>query len=317
MNVFPLLKNTNAYKIFHGEIVKGTLSHAYLIVCDDESMLANYLSVFAMALTCKEDEPCGKCRDCKLILSNSHTDVITYPKGKKIVVSDVDELVEKSYFKPLETDKKIFILNGVSSMTVQAQNKLLKTLEEPPENTYLIMGTTSVYPLLSTVLSRSKRLDIPPFSNDSLIEFLEKEGYDRDKLSKVLTLSGGSLGETLKRYETGDGDTETALAKSVLTKLKSSRQVAEFSREIAKENLKDFVSCLAELTRKCIVAGAGKKTDDEDVLRVLETTSVGALIFISDKIRDAEKKLNFNGNQVAVIDGLLFGVLEGKFKWSK
>ncbi len=317
MNVFSLLKNTNAYKIFQKEIKGETLSHAYLLVCDDESMLSNYLNVFATALMCKEDEPCRVCRDCKLILQGSHTDVMTYPKGKKIVVSDVDDLVEKSFFKPLEGDKKIFLLNGVCSMTVQAQNKLLKTLEEPPANTYILMGATSVYPLLSTVLSRSKRLDIPPFSVESLKSFLVNEGYNSDKLDSVLPLSNGKLGEVIKRYNEENVGLEMSLAKSVLLELKSSKQVAEFSSKIEKANLNDFVSCLAEFTRQCIVAGSGGGVKDISAQKVLNDISVGALIYISDKIRDAEKKLYFNGNKVAVIDGILFGVLEGKFKWSK
>lgn len=317
MNVFSLLKNTNAYKIFQKEIKGGTLSHAYLLVCDDESMLGSYLSVFAAALTCKEDEPCGTCRDCKLILSGSHTDVMVYPKGKKIVVSDVDDLVEKSFFKPLESDKKIFILNGVCSMTVQAQNKLLKTLEEPPANTYILMGATSTYPLLPTLLSRSKRLDIPPFSNETLKSFLLLEGYDKDKINSVLTVSNGMLGRAVKRYNEDDAGLEMSLAKSVLLNLKTSKQIAEFSAKIEKANLNDFVSCFAEFTRQCIVAGSGGSVEDDSAKKVLNEISVGALIYISDKIRDAERKLYFNGNKVAVIDGLLFGVLEGKFKWSK
>lgn len=317
MNVFSLLKNTNAYKIFQREIKGGTLSHAYLVVCDDESMLKDYLNVFASALMCKEEEPCGKCRDCKLILSSSHTDVMVYPKGKKIVVSDVDDLVEKSFFKPLEGDKKIFILNGVCSMTVQAQNKLLKTLEEPPANTYILMGATSTYPLLPTVLSRSKRLDVPPFSNENLKSFLVNEGYDSEKLNSTLTVAGGRLGEAVKKYNEESVELEMSLAKSVLLNLKSSKQVAEFSSKIEKANLNDFVSCLAEFTRQCIVATTGGSAEDISAKKVADEISVGALVYISDKIRDAEKKLYFNGNKVAVIDGLLFGVLEGKFKWSK
>lgn len=317
MNVYSLLKNTNAYKIFQKEIKGGTLSHAYLLVCDDESSLLDYLKVFATALMCKEVEPCGACRDCKLILQGLHTDVMTYPKGKKIVVSDVDDLVEKSFFKPLEGDKKIFILNGVCSMTVQAQNKLLKTLEEPPANTYILMGATSTYSLLPTVLSRSKHLDIPPFSNDSLKRFLKNQGYNEEKLNSVLTVANGKLGEAIRRFNEDNAEFEMNLAKSVLLELKSSKQVAEFSSKIEKANLSDFVSCLAEFTRQCIVAGACGSAKDSSAQKVLNEISVGALIYISDKIRDAEKKLYFNGNRVAVIDGLLFAVLEGKFKWSK
>lgn len=320
MNVFSLLKNTNAYKILNGDKKRGTLSHAYLLCCDDEAMLDEYLSFFAMALTCESEEPCTTCRTCKLIASKTHTDVIWYPKStKKIVVADVDELVEKSYFKPLELNCKVFCLSNVSQMTVQAQNKLLKTLEEPPENTFILMGTTSVYPLLSTVLSRVKKLEITPFSDSELYAFLTENGYDSDKIQSALVLANGRVGEALSRYGS-DGGEVINLAKTVLINLKSSKQVADFSAKITKDILKDFVSALAKLTQASLNASA---KDDysgafkEAINEVLRSTSVGALVYISDKIREAEKAVYFNGNHQAVVDGLLFGILEGKFKWSK
>ncbi len=320
MEVSSLIKTTNAYKIFKGDKINGTLSHAYLISCDDEVMLEDYLSFFAKALTCSLEDPCLNCRTCKLIDLKTFADVIWYPKDtQKIVVSDIDELVEKSYLKPLELSVKAFCLKNASKMTVQAQNKLLKTLEEPPENTFILIGTTSVYPLLSTVLSRVKRLDIPPFPESVIKSFLSDLGYDNGLLSDVIPLCSGRVGEVIKRCETTDSSVAVSLAKSVLVDLKSSKQIAEFSAKITKEVLKDFISALANLVRISLNVGGGGKADAfndiaEDVLR---STSVGALIFISDKIRDAEKQVYFNGNHQAVVDGLLFGILEGKFKWSK
>jgi DNA polymerase-3 subunit delta' len=321
MDVYSLLKNTNAYKIFQADKARGTLSHAYLISCEDEGLLSSVLSIFAKALTCEESEPCGKCRTCKLVEAKTHTDVIYYPKsGSKIVVSDVDEIIEKSYYKPLELPVKAFVLVDVSKMTVQAQNKLLKTLEEPPENTFIIMGTTSVYPLLSTVLSRVKRLDIPAFSDGELKSFLLSNGYESDKINKVLPFANGRLSDALKKIELNESGEVLALAKNALVNLKSSKQVAEFSAKITKEILKDFITALAKLTQVAIKVSAGGNNAEvfsEMIEEIANSVSIGALLFISDKIQVAEKAVFFNGNHQAVVDGILFGILEGKFKWSK
>ena len=322
MNTFSLLKNTSAYKIFKCDKENQTLSHAYLIVCEDEGMLDNYLSVFAKALLCSEIEPCNNCRVCNLIDSKTHSDVVFYPtSANKIVTSDIDELIEKSYFKPLELDKKLFVLKDASTMTVQAQNKLLKTLEEPPKNTYILMGTTSIYPLLSTILSRCKRLDIMPFLESELLSFLQ-EGYDREKLLKAIRLSNGKLSEVLKRYQDSDSDNDSeSLAILVLENLKSSKQVAEFSSKIKKETLKDFVSALSIIINSALnyslngVKSAGENI--HDIQKISSEISVGALIYIQDIICEAEKSLHFNGNFQAIVDSLLFGILEGKYKWSK
>ncbi len=317
MNGFSLLKNTNAYKIFNGDKKRGTLSHAYLIVSDDKLFLENYLKNFAKVLSCNESEPCNSCRICSLIDKKSYTDVIFYPKGKKIVVADVDELIEKSFFKPLESDKKIFVLSDVAEMTVQAQNKLLKTLEEPPKNTYLILGATSVYPLLSTVLSRCKRLDIKPFLEEEIYAYLSSSLGESEKLKSAVRLSGGRLGEAINRYETGEGTIAEELAYSALTSLKTSADVASFTSKITKELLKDFISSLANLVSLATAYLINGGDASNKVKGVASALSVGALIHIQDKLRTAEKAVYFNGNLTAVVDGILFGVVEGKFKWSK
>lgn len=317
MDGFSLLKNTNAYKIFSGDKKNGTLSHAYLIVCEDKLFLENYLKIFAKALMCSEKEPCNACRSCTLIDKKSFTDVVFYPKGKKIVVSDVDDLIEKSYYKPLESDKKAFVLTDVSEMTVQAQNKLLKTLEEPPKSTFLLLGATKVYSLLPTVLSRCKRLDIKPYGEEELYAYLADASGDSDSLKSAVRLSGGKLGEALNRYETGEGTRAEELAIDALINLNSSSQIAEFSSKITKETLNDFISSLASLVSSALSVALNGKAESESVQSITKSVSVGALIHISDKIRIAEKAVYFNGNLTAVVDGLLFGIVEGKFKWSK
>ncbi len=317
MNGFSLLKNTSAYKIFNGDKKGGTLSHAYLVVSQDKLFLENYLKIFAKALLCKEDEPCNNCRVCLLIDKKSYTDVVFFGNGKKIVVADVDELIEKTFFKPLESDVKVFVLCDVSTMTVQAQNKLLKTLEEPPKNTYLILGATSVYQLLPTLLSRCKRLDINPFPEEELYSYLSKEKGESEELKWAVRLSCGNLGEALNRFETGEGAHAEDLAYEALIDLKTSSQIANFSLKITKEMVKDFISSLASIVNLAINYILNEKGDNDKIIKVANSLSVGALIHIAEKLRTAEKAVYFNGNTVAVIDGLLFGIVEGKFKWSK
>jgi DNA polymerase-3 subunit delta' len=70
---------------------------------------------------------------------------------------EVNELIEESYLKPIEGDKKIFIVNRAESINHVAQNKLLKTLEEPPKGVHIIMGATNEHALLPTIKSRVKK----------------------------------------------------------------------------------------------------------------------------------------------------------------
>ena len=181
MDINSLIKNTKAYKIFSGDKKNNTLSHATLIVCDDSELLESYLKVFSKVLMCNSTEFCDNCRVCRLIDSKQFEDVKFYPEDGKIKTKDIDDLVERTYLKPLESDKKLFVLVNAQDMNAQAQNKLLKTLEEPPKNTYILLGATSTYTLLPTIISRVKRLDILPFTDEEVRRMgIEKIYIDLD-----------------------------------------------------------------------------------------------------------------------------------------
>ena len=156
-----VIKSTNAYKILKKDKEHNSLSHAYLLVSNDETYLKDYLKIFAKLICCKEEEFCDSCRTCNLIEKENHTDVAFLPKDKAAVLTeDVDYIIENAFVKPFEEDKRLFVITKAESMNAVAQNKLLKILEEPPENVYILLGAISEYPLLNTVLSRVKKLKI-------------------------------------------------------------------------------------------------------------------------------------------------------------
>ncbi|MBO5926688.1 MAG: hypothetical protein J6Q38_03945 [Clostridia bacterium] len=318
MKLNSLITSTKAYKIFSADKKNGTLSHATLIVCDDSEMLESYLKVFSKALMCEKEDFCSTCRTCKLIDAKLYEDVKFYPESGKILSKDVDDLVEKSYLKPLEGDKKLFVLNNAQSMNTQSQNKLLKTLEEPPKNTYILLGATSVFTLLPTLLSRVKRLDILPFSEEQLYSALEEDFSDSEKLLSAVKLSGGKVSEAINKYGSDKLAEIEEIVNSVLVDMKSSKDVAVFSSKINKNNVNEIVSALSRKVAEILECKLkGVEENHSGVNLLAENYSVGALLDFSDKLREAEKALYFNGNIQAVVDRLLFGLLEGKYKWSK
>ena len=317
MDASKLLLSTNAFKILKADKQNKTLSHAILIVCDDIFMLETYVTYFAKLIMCDSFEPCLTCRTCTLIDKHSYVDTVFYPTGKKILVQDVDDLIEKSFYKPLENENKLFVLLNAQDMNAQAQNKLLKTLENPPKNTIILLGTTTTNTLLSTVLSRVKKLEIGKFADGEIFELLKEECTDKERLQSAVKLSFGKVGEALYRYNQEDGNKAYNASVRVLLELLNSKQVAEFSAEIDGDILSDFISITSRLLEECMLYKSGIKSQDENVSKIAEKYTYGALIFIQDKLRDAEKSIHFNGNVNAVKDALLFGILEGKYKWSK
>ena len=319
-----LVKNTAAYKIAARDKAAGRLSHAYLVVCQDGLYLRRYLDLFAALLLCPANG-CGTCRICSLVGREKYADMTVFPaeEGDKIKTEDIDFLVEDSYIKPFEGDKNLYVLAGAENMTPAAQNKLLKTLEEPPANVHILMGAVSEYGLLPTVKSRVRKLEIPAFPDEALLSAMEGDFPDREKLTAAVMNGDGTLG----RAETLYGDQKLAevtdLAVRIVTEMDSSADVLTFSGLVAKESLADLMSVL-QLTYRDLIAAAEGREDLVQNKAVFARTKgalgrypKGALYHASEAITEAYVRKNFNAQDNMLAEWLLFQILEGKYKWQR
>lgn len=305
-----VIRNTNAYKIIYGEKKRGELSHAYLIVCPDGVMLKTYMKLFASLIMCGNDGACGECRPCRLIDKEAYADCDFYPKdGDKIKTADIDDLVSKTIIRPIESDIRMFVLVGAENMTAEAQNKILKTLEEPPRNVCILIGATTDNALLPTVKSRVKRLDVPPFSDGEIRRALGDEYPDKAKLESAIALGGGKIGSVIKAYTDGNAEKMQTFCREVLFSMRSSKDVAKYSSKINKDNIKDFISILKSEVANLLVKD-NRKAEDYGYV-------TGALIAISDMLSEKERALYYNANAVMVADSVLLAILGEKYKWQK
>lgn len=305
-----VIRNTNAYKIIYGEKKRGELSHAYLIVCPDGVMLKTYMKLFASLIMCENDGACGECRPCRLIDKQAYADCDFYPKdGDKIKTADIDDLVSKTIIRPIESDIRMFVLVGAENMTAEAQNKILKTLEEPPRNVCILIGATTDNALLPTVKSRVKRLDVPPFSDGEIKRALGDEYPDKAKLESAIALGGGKIGSVIKAYTDGNAEKMQTFCREVLFSMRSSKDVAKYSSKINKDNIKDFISILKSEVANLLVKD-NRKAEDYGYV-------TGALIAISDMLSEKERALYYNANAVMVADSVLLAILGEKYKWQK
>lgn len=320
-----LIKSTPAFKIIAGDKKAGRLSHAYEIVCKDDVCLPDYTKAFCKLALCPSETFCSDCRTCRLIEKNSYADASFYPKSgaSKIVVADIDDLVGQTYIKPLESDKRVFVLNYAETMTAAAQNKLLKTLEEPPEGVIIILGVSNEYSLLSTVKSRVKRLDIPLFSDDELFNaYRGYNGISDAELKNAVSAAGGKEGTLLKSL-LGEQKFDDSLAKDFLKNMKTTRSMLEYSAKIDKDNLKNFLFTLKKLLLETLEYKAIKKSGAGDndfsafIAGIAPEYPEGCIIKTIEKINEAERALFFNGNATMVTDGVLLTLLEEKYKWQK
>lgn len=125
------------------------------------------------------------------IESESYADLTVYPaEGKKISVDGISEIIEDSALRPVEGDKKLYIITGFDGASVLVQNKLLKTLEEPLPGIYFLLGVTALAPVLDTVVSRVKMLEIPPFTEEEVFGALERQGSNPENLAAAKSCNG-------------------------------------------------------------------------------------------------------------------------------
>ena len=154
------------------------VSHAYIINGEKNAGKEFIAKTFAMALQCENrqgTEPCGECHSCRQALSGNHPDIIfiTHEKPGTIGVDDIRRQVNNDVaIKPYKGPKKIYIMNEGEKMTAQAQNALLKTLEEPPEYAVLLILTGNVDSLLQTILSRCVVLNMKPAKDAQIKKYL-------------------------------------------------------------------------------------------------------------------------------------------------
>jgi DNA polymerase-3 subunit delta' len=182
-------------------LAAGKISHAYILNGEKSSGKEFIARVFAMALQCEKggNNPCQECHSCRQALSDNQPDIIyvSHEKPNTISVDDIRAQVNGDVaIKPYSSRYKVYIINEAEKMTTQAQNAILKTLEEPPEYAVIIMLTSNVNALLPTILSRCVVLNMKPVPDEKVRGFLMKEMHVPDyKADICVAFARGNIGK--------------------------------------------------------------------------------------------------------------------------
>jgi len=158
--------------------------------------------LFAKALNCDRGptpDPCGACASCLAITEGNSMDVIEIDGASNNGVDQIRELRDDVRYAPAQGRFKIYIIDEVHMVTVNAFNALLKTLEEPPEHVKFIFATTEPRKILSTILSRCQRFDLKPIPDDLIVQRLKlicnEEGVETEDvaLAAIARLADGGM----------------------------------------------------------------------------------------------------------------------------
>ena len=265
-----------------------------------------------------ENAPCLICNNCQKVIDENALDVLWFGKDKPVVVGDSENIVQDSYVVPYEFKNKYFILCNFDSATTQAQNKLLKIIEEPQNFDKYVILVSNLDSILATIKSRCQIFDLPRFSTDELKSIFDYEIGNAKKINFGAEFASGNLSKLNIIYNDADFEEIYSLCVKLLTNLKSSANVLEFSYQILKykEKIEMFLEILSSLYADILKVkeGHGELIENSSQINMFSVLAnsfnTQAIIKIVKEIQKVKQKLKFNANVSSIVDNLLLKILE-------
>lgn len=322
-----VLGQNHIIKHFEKAIKMGKISHAYIINGEEGSGKMRLAVYFAKALQCQEGvngTACGQCKSCKQTDSGNQPDIkyITHEKSGIGVDEIREQLNDDIVIKPYSSRYKVYIVPDSEKMTVQAQNALLKTIEEPPEYAIIILLTTNADTFLQTILSRCVLLNIRPVKEETIKNQLMSEYGIGDYEAKVAaTFANGNPGKAIKLATSEDFKELKKQVVGTLISLENGGMdvIAEAVKKAAefKKQIDEYFSLMRMWFRDILMYKATEREDglifqdDYIVIKnMAEKCSFYDVDIILKSIDQAEKRIGSNVNFDASIEVLFLVIKE-------
>lgn len=311
MEIAEIIKNQNFFK----KLEEKTLSNSLLFYCEDDKTSEVTLILTALMLNYKTYALMNEnSAEYKRVLNGADLDIKIYPKNKeKLLVSDSNEIVDEVFIKPTNKENKVFIIENIDLSTTEAQNKLLKVLEEPPKNVYFLISAKQADRVLPTIKSRCDKITIEK------LPLSEIEKVCKNPLACMLC--EGYVGKAEELSKNSNLNEIVDFAVSLVCDLKNSAQVLRFSKHF--QELKGNIDLILKIYSFCLEDMLKIKTEIKDyclmkmflpkIESVESEFSVQAICEILNLITFFRKKLEFNANLSVAIDNLLLKILEVKY----
>lgn len=315
--------NSAAKRVLSRAVATQAIHGSYIFAGPQGVGKYRFAVEFAKALACPNSsgEACDRCSVCRRIESGDFLDVATLrPDGKNIKVDQIRELIPQVYTTPAESRRRVFILDDADALNDASSNALLKTLEEPPPTSVLILVVTNPYRLLPTIRSRSQILWFTPLSVQETAELISSRLKQRGGEAEFRArLSGGRPGRALsldlKAYRS-----ERDLALKLLQSLTNSSSLAgvlvsagEFGlaeREQFEARLSIAQALIRDLLHLATECGQDLVNEDirEELVSLSANTSIERLIEWYDAIRRLQQNLRVNINTRVAAEGAFAGL---------
>lgn len=306
----------------------GRLHHAYLLVGPEGVGKRTLALALARAIHCAEapGDYCGRCVDCARIANSNHPDVrVIEPKGdkKEISIRQIREIEKELSYRAFGGKRKIVIIDSATSMNMPAQNALLKTLEEPPQDSMLVLIAASAGGLLPTVRSRCLPLSFAPLRREDAARLLQfKFGAGPQEAKLYAAMSMGSIGAAAK-LEQGELMEKRRSWAALLTSLKTGdyRAALKEAEVLAgdREQALEFFTWAQSWYRDLSVHAAAPGLDElvnldmeEQIGEQAAALGLAGALAAEKRIAGAKAAIQRNLNRRMVLEKFLLGVVRGR-----
>ena len=308
-------------------IEEDKVSHAYIFNGPEASGKMMLAEAFAMALQCEGEgkRPCLECRSCRQAADHNQPDIIyvSHEKPNTIGVDDIRTQINNDIdIKPYSSRYKVYIVDEVQKMNQQAQNALLKTIEEPPAYAIILLLTTNADSFLQTILSRCITLNLKAVKEDKIKEYLMKHYQIPDYQADICAaFSQGNVGKAIQLASSEEFGELKASVLQLMKRLEdidlyemtgAVKQIAEY-----KLSVNDYFDLMMIWFRDVLYLKATNDVDglifkDEvyDIKKQAAKRSYQGIEIILEALEKAKIRLNANVNFDLVIELLLLTIKE-------
>ena len=303
------------------------ISHAYILNGPDKSGKKMLAEAFAMTLQCEKggSSPCGECHSCRQAVSHNQPDIIyvQHEKPNTLSVDDIRTQVNHDIeVKPYASPYKIYIIDEAEKMNVQAQNALLKTIEEPPAYAVILLLTTNADLFLPTIRSRCVMLNLKAVEDSVIKKFLMEEKQVPDYQADIcVAFAQGNVGKAIALASSDDFNELKAAAIQLMKRIReidlyelseAVKQISEFKLQI-----NDYFDIMMIWYRDILVYKATMdvnslifKDEIYDIKKQASKSSYHGIETILEALEKAKLRLNANVNFDLVMELLLLTIKE-------
>lgn len=320
-----ILGQEQAVKIIHNDLERQQVAHAYLFLGPEDTGKKYTAIGFAKALNCPQIllDFCNECLSCRKINKAIHPDIcLISPQGNYIRIEQLRELQKRIALKPFEAEHKVVIMDEAEKLTPEASASLLKTLEEPPANTVIILVSNKAFALPATIISRCRLIKFNSLKPGDIARILtEKQSLNPEQAWLVASLSQGRIGKALNqdlsRILTSREDIIRVFDLEGADRIEYILSKAKEWEKDHKE-VEEWLDALLIISRDLMVLASGAPSpllinnDLEKRLSIMANNrlSLGIIIGLLEKIRKTQEFLRQNVNTQLAMNNMLSYIFE-------